>query len=59
MGCQNCKKHVTAALEAVKGVEAVNVDLESGKTDVKADASVTDAALKNAVEEAGYGVKGL
>ncbi len=42
------------ALSAVPGVKEAKVDLESKSATVSVDGSVTDAALKAAVDEAGY-----
>ena len=56
MMCQNCVKHVKKALEGVAGVTEVSVSLEEKKAVVDAGASVTDQALKDAVEEEGYQV---
>ena len=54
MMCQNCVKHVKKALEALD--PAVEVSLE-GKCAVL-DAGVDDAAIRAAVEEAGYEIAG-
>ena len=54
MACMHCVKHVQEALAAVPGVQTANVDLESKTATVSVDGSVTDAALKAAVDEAGY-----
>ena len=56
MMCQHCVMHVTKALEAVPGVSAVAVHLDAGRAELTAAPSVTDDALKAAVEEAGYTV---
>ncbi|MNY02276.1 Mercuric reductase [compost metagenome] len=52
MTCNNCVKHVTHALEAVPGVTAATVALESGLARVEGDASLE--ALLAAVREEGY-----
>lgn len=54
MGCQNCVHHVTAALEALDGVNDVNVSLSENCATV--DTMVEDSILKDAVEDAGYDV---
>ena len=54
MACMHCVKHVQQALSAVPGVKEAKVDLESKSATVSVDGSVTDAALKAAVDEAGY-----
>lgn len=55
MTCQNCVNHVTEEVSEIDGVENVAVDLASGRLDVTAS-EVDDAAVKAAVEEAGYSV---
>ncbi|MBO9540777.1 cation transporter [bacterium] len=52
MTCNNCVKHVTHALEAVPGVTAATVELESGVARIEGDASLE--ALVAAVREEGY-----
>ena len=57
MMCMHCVKHVDKALNAVEGVTAVNVSLEEKQAVV--EGSMTDEALKAAVEDAGYEVVGI
>ncbi len=57
MSCSNCVKHVTHALQAVSGVDAVAVDLASGHVKVTTSAAVTSAALIAALKEADYGAQ--
>lgn len=57
MMCQHCVAHVKKALEAVKGVAAVTVDLDSKTATVDALSSVSVAALIAAVTDAGYECK--
>ena len=54
MACMHCVNHVQQALSAVPGVKEAKVDLESKSATVSVDGSVTDAALKAVVDEAGY-----
>ncbi len=54
MACMHCVKHVQEALAAVPGVQTANVDLESKTATVSVDGSVSDEALKAAVDGAGY-----
>ena len=54
MACMHCVNHVQQALSAVPGVKEAKVNLESKSATVSVDGSVTDAALKAAVDEAGY-----
>jgi copper chaperone len=53
--CDHCKAAVTRELEAVEGVEAVAVDLESKLVSVTGS-ELDDAALRAAIDEAGYEV---
>ena len=56
MMCAHCVGHVEKALTALPGVKAT-VDLTSGTAVVEGD--VTDEAIRAAVTEAGYTVKGI
>jgi copper chaperone CopZ len=58
MTCGHCVSSVTEEVSAVPGVTAVDVDLASGGLTVTGDAEVDDAAVRAAVEEAGYQVAG-
>jgi copper chaperone len=53
MHCGHCKAAVTRELEAVAGVKAVDVDLETKLVTVRGD-ELDDAALVAAIDEAGY-----
>ena len=55
MTCSHCVASVTEEVSEVAGVERVNVELESGRVVVKGD-SIDDAAIRAAVDEAGYEV---
>ena len=54
MMCQHCVAHVKKALEGVKGVSAVSVDLDTKTATVEALSSVSVDALIAAVKDAGY-----
>lgn len=57
MTCSHCESAVKGALEALDGVNSVEVHLDTGKVDVTADeggASIAD--MREAVEEQGYDV---
>ena len=54
MMCQHCVSHVKKALEALKGVNAVTVDLDTKIATVDALSSVSVDALITAVKDAGY-----
>ena len=56
MTCGGCVRNVTTALEAVPGVLSVTVTLDTKRAQVVADEGVADAALRTAVEEAGFDV---
>lgn len=55
MSCENCVKHVEAALEDVKGL--TKFDVEVGKAVVEGEAS--DQELKDAIEDMGYDVTSI
>ena len=57
MMCKNCVAHVKKALEGVKGVSTVSVDLESKTATVDALSSVSVDTLIAAVTAAGYECK--
>ena len=54
MMCQHCVSHVKKALEGVKGVTAVSVDLDAKTATVDALSSTSVDALITAVKNAGY-----
>jgi copper chaperone len=53
MHCGHCEAAVSRELEAVKGVDGVDVDLQTKRVTVRGDA-LDDAALIAALDEAGY-----
>jgi copper chaperone len=53
MHCDHCKAAVSRELEAVTGVERVDVDLETKLVTVRGE-TLDDAALIAAIDEAGY-----
>ena len=58
MTCGHCVMRVKKALEAVKGVKDVEVELEARKATVKLDPDkVDDDALIDTIEKAGYNAK--
>lgn len=59
MMCENCVRHVKKALEAVGGVESVEVDLGNKQAVVALSGDVGDDILKRAVEDEGYSVTGI
>ena len=53
MHCGHCVKAVEEEVSAVPGVESVTVDLETKRVELTG-ASLDDAAIRAAIEEAGY-----
>jgi copper chaperone len=58
MTCGHCVNAVTEEVAQVPGVSGVDVELASGGLTVTSDAAVDEAAVRAAVEEAGYEVAG-
>jgi copper chaperone len=54
MTCGHCVASVTEEVGALRGVEDVQVDLQTGRVDVTSAAPLDRAAVAAAVEEAGY-----
>ena len=58
MTCSGCVNAVTKALNAIDGVETVNVSLVSNSATIQFDEKKTDLAhLKSAVTAGGYGTE--
>ena len=55
MHCENCRRSVTAALNALDGI-AAKVSLESGTASVSFERPVSDEVLTQTVESAGFDV---
>jgi copper chaperone CopZ len=53
MSCGHCEMRVKKALESVKGVQSAKADHEKGVAVVKADDSVTNDSLIEAVNATG------
>lgn len=56
MTCGHCVRAVTDELTALPGVTGVDIDLPSGRVSLSSDRPVDDAAVRAAVDEAGYEV---
>ncbi len=57
MTCEHCVRSVTEEVGAIDGVTDLEIDLATGSLTVTtADAPVDDAAVREAVSEAGYSV---
>ncbi len=54
MSCGHCKGAVEEAVRAVAGVVSVEVDLETKRVVVRGETD--DAAIRTAIEDAGYAV---
>ena len=52
MTCEHCRASVSEEVSGLEGVEAVDVDLKSGRLEVRG--AVSDDRVRAAVEEAGY-----
>lgn len=55
MSCMHCVMHVKNALNEVKGVSKVDVDLK-GKFAAVEGQNISEAEIRQAVEDAGYEV---
>jgi copper chaperone CopZ len=53
MSCGHCRTAITAEVTAIDGVEAIDVDLDTRLVRVAGE-SLDDAALRAAIDEAGY-----
>lgn len=53
MSCGHCRAAVTEEVERVAGVAEIEVDLDARRVTVRGE-SVSDAAVRRAIEEAGY-----
>jgi len=54
MTCGHCVASVTEEVQEIGGVENVEVVLETGSLTITSAEPVDDAAVKTAVEDAGY-----
>jgi copper chaperone len=54
MSCGHCASSVREEVGGIPGVTAVDIDMASGKVIIDSDRQVDAAAIKSAVEEAGY-----
>ncbi len=54
MTCGHCVQAVTAELSKLPGVSAVDVDLATGAVTVDSAQTLSEAAVRDAVDEAGY-----
>ena len=56
MTCGGCVRKVKAAIGGVDGVDGVEIDFKNRQAIVTSDAELDEAAVKAAVEAAGYEV---
>jgi copper chaperone len=54
MSCGHCATSVREEIGEIPGVNAVDVDLATGAVTIDSDSQVETAAIKDAVEDAGY-----
>ena len=53
--CEHCRTAISNEVTAVRGVESVDVDLVAKIVTVRGE-GVSDAAVRDAIDEAGYDV---
>ena len=58
MTCEHCVASVTEEISEIDGVSAVDVQLDSGAVTVTSAQPLEQAAVRSAVEEAGYKLAG-
>ena len=58
MTCDHCVRAVKTGVGSIPGVASVDVDLGAGRVTLVSDAPVDPAAVKAAVEEAGFELAG-
>lgn len=54
MSCEHCVSAISTEVGGIDGVTAVEVDLAMGSVTVTSAAALDDAAVREAVDEAGY-----
>lgn len=54
MTCQHCVNSVTEELSKIKGVQKVEVDLNSGNVEISAETKIDQNEISEAIKEAGY-----
>jgi copper ion binding protein len=58
MTCEHCVRAVTGEVRRIEGVSDVTVDLASGALTISSSEPIEEAAVAEAVEEAGYQLAG-
>ena len=56
MSCGHCKATIEGAVKALAGVKSADANLETKIVSVDHDASIVDANIRKAIENAGYPV---
>ena len=56
VSCEHCRSAIASEVSSVAGVDSVEVDLEAKVVTVRG-AGVDDAAVRAAIDEAGYDVE--
>ena len=59
MMCEHCEAHVKKSLEAIDGIESAVASHEQNLVTITNSKDVDEAAIKAAVEEAGYEYAGI
>jgi copper chaperone len=54
MTCEHCVSAVSTEVGRIDGVTDVDVDLATGSVTITSEAALNDAAVREAVDEAGY-----
>jgi copper chaperone len=56
MTCEHCVSAVSSEVGNIDGVTGVEVDLATGSVTVTSESALDDAAVREAVDEAGYDI---
>ncbi len=56
MSCEHCVKAVSEALEGIKGIKNVRVDLSSGEATFEEEGALDMSLVREAIRKAGYEV---
>lgn len=56
MSCMHCVAHVKDALNELKGVKEVDVNLSAGTAIIESTENITDDQIRAAIGDAGYEV---
>lgn len=56
MSCKHCVNRVEKALSEVEGISSISIDLENGKVEFICEKDISEEAIKELIEDAGYDV---